>query len=221
MPPAVGVVGEDQRTQVELFDADGAHVNTIEVSCADKSGVILVELEPMMSACKLESGMKHGHITVRSPFPATHFMRVISRDCSTLTAPLLPLSSSEMTFFPVTFARGRAPYVCVVNFGEGSEAPLHVRARVYHGKRAPEAVILVPPRSTRIFNLSAICANILAEAQSGKEAELQDSEPRPDEGLASSQAYVRLSLREEGRAGVQLIEYAQVGDDVHMITSIV
>ncbi len=176
--------GQRMSVALRVYDADGALVNDAQLEFPSNE-LQFFELEPLLGACKLESGMKHAHLVVESEEGTGVYCRMHTRESAALLGEPISVTPTQGTFFPLTFASDRANLLCLVNRGE-SEATL--RCRLFVGKRSPEASWAVPAFASRVVNV---------------EAEFREY-ALTEEG-AQLQAYLRLGTK-AGDLGVQLIE---------------
>ena len=190
-PSATDQQGE-LSSSIRIYDPDGAEINEISVGFRG-AGVGVFELEQFLEACKLESGLKHAHVVVTSPFATRHWCRIHTRQGAAMLGEPVTVCDSEGAFFPITFARDRACLLCFVNYGEETA---RVRCRLFCGKRTPETFVAVPRLGARILVL---------QAQFPEFASI-------DEGR-QLQAYVRLSTQEGQSVGVQLVENLNASKD--------
>ena len=177
---------EDVWSSIKIFDCDGELVNSVDLRFAPKE-VGSISLDPLMGACKLESGFKAAHVVAKALKPAVrHQCRVISQDHAWLSGPTFLVYPTQMTFFPVSFTPLRQNYVSAVNLSDEEGA---LRVRLYFGSRTPEVLITIPPRGARI-----ICV------------EHEFSECMEKVGDKTLQGYLRFSTKIEKGIGVQLLE---------------
>ncbi|MBN8549301.1 MAG: hypothetical protein J0M12_08310 [Deltaproteobacteria bacterium] len=171
-------------TSIELYDADGALSNEVELDFpAGQVGIL--ELDSIMGGCKLESGLKHGHMLVRSPAGTSPYLRMHTREGAALIGEPAAFGADRSTFFPLTMDEGRSYYLTVVNHGKAQAA---LKCRLFCAKRSPETLISIPAFGSRVISLENEFAEYSAE--SGKQM----------------QAYLRLSTKSETTLGVQLLE---------------
>lgn len=174
-----------QNSFLRFFDADGLLVNeaTLEVQ---PGRVSIIEIDPLMGACKYESGMRHAHMEVISQSPHKHVCRIHSREGASILGELATIAGMHRVFFPLLFSIERLILMPLVNF-QDEEAI--VRGRLFCGTRSPEAAWAIPARATRIVNLSDEFAEYYDYGQGEQ-----------------TQAYLRLGVRGEHAVGVQLVE---------------
>ncbi len=182
--------GEDSpRSEIDIYDCDGELINSLKFQFPENE-VGLVELDPFLGACKLESGLKHAHLVVRSQVKGvSHQCRMISQEHAAILGPTFSMFPVLPVFFPVTFESGKSHLVVMVNYGL---EPAPVRCRLFFGSRTPEVVVQVPGNGARII---------------GIEGEFSDCAEKAQE--KSIQSYLRLTTRSESGVGCQLIERSE------------
>ena len=170
--------------RLELFDCDGGRIN--EVECSYPPGEVgVLELDQLLGACKLESGVKHAHIKVVSN-GVTPQLRMFSKTGAFLVGEPVEISSKRPTFFPLSFHERRVSYLCLVN---QEDREVTIKCRLFCAKRMPEAYSVVPAFGSRM-----ICLN----------TEFKDYLPIEGETLVP--AYVRVSTGADNGCGIQLLE---------------
>jgi hypothetical protein len=184
---AIGVA-----SKAELYDADGGVANEVELSFPP-SQVGMLEMDTIMGGCKLESGLKHGHLVVQTAPGFSTYLRMHTREGGALLGEPASLGSDRSTFFPLTMDEGRNYYLAIVNHGK---AQAHLKCRLFCAKRSPETLISVPALGSRIVSLESQFPDYSA-ADVGKQL----------------QAYVRLSTKSDTVLGVQLLERVEAKKD--------
>lgn len=172
-------------TAISVYDPDGTLINSLEFS-SPPGEVGMVELEQFLGCCKLESGMKHAHLLVRSDPGTRAVLRMHSHDSGCIMGPMTQVLMHRGTFFPISFAEDKSSFIALVNY---SNEPSVLRCRLFQGTRTPEISISVPPRGARFFGL---------------ESEFSDCTAKGSDKAING--YVRLTTKSEGGLGVQLIE---------------
>ncbi len=175
----------DRAVKLFVYDCSGSLVNELGIDFGLQSCGI-VELDPLMEACKLESGFKHAHLEVEASPGTKVVSRIYSRNSACLMSAALNLSDRNSTFFPVLFSEERAPFLGLIN---SSAKEAQIRCRLYFGKRSPEIQYSVPARGSRLVSLLA-----------------EFSEYGIEQPQRSLHAYVRVSTSSNINCGVQLIE---------------
>ena len=185
---------------LEFYDSDGSLLNTARVAFSGKS-VGVVDTDAMLSACKRESGFKHGHVVIKSPVGIGHECRLISPDMGGLGQGLREISRRRYVFFPSVFAPERNSYVALVNF---SQEETTVRLRVFCGSRTPKVEIKIPPFGSKILSI---------EQQFPEYLYGEDGKRLP--------AYVRLGIPDgSGSAGVFFFERNTISDSVEAFRAV-
>lgn len=174
-----------EQAQIYLYDSDGELFNEAALEC-DTGEVGVVEFGPLLGACKIESGLKHAHVELRSQGDVAFQCRFHNNLGATIQGEPSAVSAHQTAFFPVTVAEGRNSMLAFVNHGK---AEVKLRCRLYLGKRMPEVQVLVPALGSRVISLSA-------EFEEYKTA----AGARPHPG------YLRVSSSSDNKCGVQLVE---------------
>lgn len=180
-----------QPSAIELYDADGALSNEVHVEFP-RGQVGIVELDSIMGGCKLESGLKHAHMVVRSAAGSSPYLRMHTREGAALIGEPAVLGADRSSFFPLTMDEGRSYYLTAVNHGKAQAA---LKCRLFCAKRSPETLISIPPLGARVLSLDNEFAEYSSEA--GKQL----------------QAYIRLSTKSDTTLGVQLVERTEGKND--------
>lgn len=137
---------------LEVYDCDGELVNEAVVSFKDTSLGVL-DLEPFVAACKLESGMKHGRVLVRSSQHSNIQCRVSQNKGGSFLANQQDILRRRDVFFPLTFSPDRTNYICLAN---QSTEDSTVRFRIFCGSRTPKQEVVVPALGARIVQLESL-----------------------------------------------------------------
>ena len=111
------------------------------------------EIEPFLESCKLESGLKHGHLVVESDEPIRSFLRYNTADNATVVPGFTGVTEGASGFFPLTVSEERENLFVVLN---PSDEPASVRCRLYRGNRKPEHTVLVPARGVRLVSVESV-----------------------------------------------------------------
>ncbi len=183
-PP--GVSGETvAETALTLYDADGAMINEAKMQFpGGRAG--FVELDSLLGSCKLEGGLKHALLVLRSPAGTRHTCRIAQGDRTAALGELAEFSASQTAFLPVTFGENLLSFLVVCNYAK-DEA--RVKCRMYLGSKSSEIELSIPSSGSRIISLEGDFADF---------ADIADGEKR--------HGYVRLVTKSEETLGVQLIE---------------
>lgn len=183
---------------LEVFDCDGQLINTAQISFHSGS-LGMLELEPLVAGCKLESGLKHGHVVVRSAAGVNHQCRIESRKSGTFFSVQREILKRRDQFVPLCFTPDRTNYIALVNHsGEDSR----VRARVFCSSRTPKIDLLVPALGSRIFQLESL----FPEYGYLEEKQLK--------------AYVRLTLLAGGATGCTIFDRQLVQADQDLFRAV-
>lgn len=174
-------------TSLDLFDVDGEKINSIEVQFP-ASEVGVVELEPFAAGLKMQGGIAHGHICVRSPRGTRHLLRQSVGSNVCVYHDPAPVKARESAFIPVVLGGRREHMLVLVN---ASEEEGQVGCRFYYGNRSPEWTLTIPPRGSRVLSVES---EMLASA-----------DDRAWE-KGSLQAYLRLTGKHSAPISGQIIE---------------
>jgi len=175
----------NQPSHLLLFDADGALINEARLDFPT-GDVGILELEDLLGACKLESGMKHGHLEIRSAPFSRHCLRLFTREGACFEGEPAIVSSRKGAFVPVVFAPERSCLLVFVNHGAGTAS---LKCRLYCGKRTPETTFSVPAFGSRVLSVAALFPEFSAQ-----------------EGFSYLQGYFRITSMDDCICGVQLLE---------------
>lgn len=186
-------------TSLTLYDADGMLANQLTIQ-RDRAQITNVELDPLMGGCKIESGLKHGHLLVSSPPGFTHICRVLGPQGNTLITPGTPLSRDLSSFMPLTFSAERTHLLALINT---SDQLAQVRCRLYCGKRTPESSTEVPARGMRLLSVQAEFSDFAVV-----------------EGAKRVNAYARLTTGSERPLFVQMIERYELVEDAYRYAAV-
>lgn len=170
-----------------FYDADGKLIN--DSSLETSSGAVsMLELDQFLGGCKLESGLKHAHLIVRSPAGTGHHCRIQGREYAAMLGEPFRISAAKAGFFPVTFSTDRSNLLTLINY---SMEEANLRCRLFLGKRCPEVVWSIPALGSRVINIEVEFREY-AEAKEGQQL----------------QAYLRVTTKSNG-LGAQLVERSE------------
>lgn len=186
-------------SSITLYDPDGDVVNELSI-VTNNQDVGIVELGATMGACKIESGLKHGHMVVTSPAGYRHECRISTREKGAMLGKPAPFSLHKATFFPVLFGDNRASFLAVMN---KSEEDATVKCRLYCGKRTPNMECVIPARGVRVISVADEFPDYCV-TQEGKRI----------------QAYVRLATKGSAKLGVLLFERTRMLRDTDFYCSV-
>ncbi|NDC37221.1 MAG: hypothetical protein EBZ48_04120, partial [Proteobacteria bacterium] len=198
---------------LRLFDSDGGVVT--EAQCGSANGApVMLELDALLEGCKLESGLRHGHLMIEHDASVRPAVRLQNRGGAVLTGASMPVDRDRAMFSPVTLAPERASLLTLVNFGAGMA---EVRVRLMVGNRNPDLVYNLPPFGSRVVCLE----QEFRQALMVDFAKGDSSKGQPRRGVSATDApptfsetrgYVRVSVRNEQTVGVQLVESIERAD---------
>jgi hypothetical protein len=175
------------KVRLEIFDMDGAQVNSVEVEFPS-SEVGFVELEPFTAALKMQGGVAHGHLKVTSSEGTRHIVRQSIGSSVVLYQDPVPVAPRENSFIPVVIGGRREHMVVLVN---GGEQEGQIACRLFYGNRSPEWTLTVPGNGSRVLSL---------------ENELIASADQKAWEKGALQAYVRLSGKHQSPITGHIIE---------------
>lgn len=170
--------------QLSLFDASGEPVNEVEVQYPADAPYLLA-LEPLMGDCKLESGIRHGHLVVEHDESVVVLHRLQAKESAVLQGPPALVTEAAATFFPIIMAPDICSFLCAINLDQQDQ---RLRCRLFIGNRSPDVVVSVPARGSSLVMLEQSFLEFVPRA-----------------GESRVHAYVRLSTK-SGRLGVSLLE---------------
>lgn len=172
---------------LRFYDPDGLQFNEINLELNTGTTCVL-ELEPFLSGCKYESGLKYAHLEVIAPAYWQAVCRIVNSQGATLSGPCAVLNGSRREFLPVSFHAQRETFIFLVNM---KASPGTVRGRFFCGRRSPEGVWQLPAKGCRVVSLVHDFAEFI-------EGDL--SEP--------VQGYIRFGVRGDFEVGMQMLERA-------------
>ena len=143
---------------VRLFDCDGGLVNEAELGSAGGSP-IGIELDPLLERCKLESGLRHGHLMIEHAPEVRPVCRLQNRAGAVISGESLPVTQNHAMFSPVTLSPERSSIVTLVNF---VAAEAQVRVRLMFSSRSPDVTYAVPPFGAKVVCLDQEFVELLA-----------------------------------------------------------
>lgn len=140
----------EAQCRVEIHDSDGQLINEIEFGTnADRLSVL--ELDPLLAACRIESGLKHCQLTVDTPSGVELCTRFQSHNSCSFAGPARYFSIDEPALIPIQIAADKKTMIAIIN--PVSEAT-HVRCRLYAAQRSPEINLVVPPLGSRVVAIN-------------------------------------------------------------------
>ena len=142
-------VGEGQ-CKIEIHDCEGQLINEIELGTKAER-VSVLELDPLLAACRIESGLKHCQMTVHAPNGVEVCTRFQSHNSCAFAAPLRYFSIDEPALLPVQISADRKTLIVITN---PVAEPVHVRCRLYAGQRAPELNLVIPAMGARAVSIN-------------------------------------------------------------------
>jgi len=140
---------EPSETHLDLFDPDGELFNAAKI-IVDTPRVQCISLEPFLSACKVESGMKHCHLRASSSAGTEVFCRLHAQAQTTLLGKAQFLNETLPGFFPLTIEEGVTNMLALMNT---EDAIGTLKLRLYVGNRNPEVSISLAPNGMSLIHL--------------------------------------------------------------------
>ncbi|MBX7137474.1 MAG: hypothetical protein K1X83_05770 [Oligoflexia bacterium] len=185
--------------QILFFDPDGSLFNEVQIEL-DPTRTGLLELEPFMGGCKLEAGLKHAHVEVRSLPGVRTTSRIHASTGACIMGAPCELTSRHSAFFPVLMSAERSPLMVLVN---RSNIEAAIRLRLYCAKRMPEMQTSVPAHGARLVSVATDFPEFV-----------------PEEGARGVPAYLRISCLNGAECGVQLLDLAKQDKGQEVFTSV-
>lgn len=194
---------------IRIFDCDGGVVN--EAQCGSANGApVVFELDALLEGCKLESGLRHGHLMIEHDSSMRPTLRLQNRGGAVLSAASMPVDGDRAMFSPVTLAPERASLLTIVNFGA---AAAEVRVRLMVGNRNPDMLHTVPPFGSRVICLEQeFRAALTQDFNKASSRRAVPATPGAQEPFAETRGYVRVSVRNGQTVGIQLVESIDRGE---------
>lgn len=149
----------DQGIRLVAYDCDGAEVNRAEISSTHGAACVF-ELEYLMGLMKLESGMRHGMMSIDYPVGANILIRYQTPDTTTMAPLHAPVSNLKQGLIPITCNPERRTLLALSNC---ESTQVQVRGRLVLGKRSPETNWTLEPFSSRLVEVENTFAAALGE----------------------------------------------------------
>jgi hypothetical protein len=140
---------EPSETLIDFFDCDGEPFNSAKI-IVDTPKVQCISLEPFLSGCKTESGMKHCHLRSTSSLGTEVFCRLHSHLQTTLLGHAQSLNETLPGFFPLTLEEGVTNLLAIMNV---EEQVASLKLRLYVGNRNPEITVSIAPNGSALVHL--------------------------------------------------------------------
>ncbi len=182
---SVGGIGGRSEAQLSFFDADGTLVNEAEISALAGQPAVL-EVGQFLGSCKLESGIRHAHMVLRSKDRAFAACRMTGGAGASMLGPLTDVNVDRTGFMPVVFSAVRHPLLCAINY---SQEDFDLRCQLFFGSRIPETELAVPGNGARLLALDVEFEQSLSK-DAGK----------------TIRAYLRFGAKGNGTGGIQFFE---------------
>lgn len=182
-----GVQDKIQMESIELlfFDADGVLFNNCEIDFPSNEFLSL-KISTFMASCKMQAGMKHARLEVKSKNKIQAKLRLYAKDSQQVLEPLRFISRTKPDFFALTFAADRMAYLVVTNpSGEIAE----LRIKVFCVVSGLDLKLKVPIAGAQVFEIASLFPQILA---------LKEERSFP--------AYLRIYTKSDQALGIQFYE---------------
>ena len=138
------------QTKIDFFDIEGELFNSAKV-LVDSPQVQCIALEPFLSACKVESGIKHCHLRTETESDGVEvFCRLHSASNSFVVGKANVLNETLPGFFPIVLEEGVTNLMALMNT---DEQPGIVKVRLYIGNRNPEITVSLPASGLKLLYL--------------------------------------------------------------------
>ncbi|MGI6524760.1 MAG: hypothetical protein ACOX2O_05625 [Bdellovibrionota bacterium] len=190
--------GEVAQTFLTFFDPDGGVINKVKLQLP-VGEIKKVDLNMLLGSCKIESGLRHAVMLVRSPLGTKHLCRISNGRNSSVCGELQIFSDERTAFLPLSFSEKMTSLIPIVNF---SENEVKVRCGLFFGEKNHKLEVTIPAQGTRLISVDAELFEVL---------ELGDDEKK--------MAYLRVSTRSVGQLGLQMLECLSIkeSDEYTMI----
>jgi len=176
---------------LKFFDADGNPVNESSVQLTDEK-VAVFELKQFLSSCKLESGIRHGHLFFESSPGLAPYVRFNTSEQAFFSEGSCLINQHKSNFFPVVISPHQNSLLCVVNH---AQSEVEVKCRLLFRKRSPETSIMVPPMGAHVMSVDAEFADYIAQ------------------DMRITNAYMRIGIKGEGNVAVNLLQRMKLEND--------
>lgn len=137
---------------VSVYDADGFFINEAKVAFG-QDNIGTFDLEVLTAGCKLESGLKHGHLVVTTPPLVFQQSRLVSMRDAWINNAAKVVNRRRELFYPLRFAPDRSAFLALVN---QTEEVAELRVRAFCGSRSPRTDLHIPAMGARVFNLDTV-----------------------------------------------------------------
>ena len=184
-PPPVGTLNQHH---IEIRDSRG-ELSASDTLILPSDGPGKIALDPLLGFLKPQAGIEHGHLVVRSDFPAVHACRFRLHRTAFNISHLERVCLEHGTFFPVICGGSRGTFLCAVS---NSEDTARIRVRLFLPNRSPETDIDVAPQGSLCVSIDEIFSSCLREF-----------------GDREQMGYLRMSSLHRQGVLVQLLERVQ------------
>lgn len=136
---------------IRIFTPRGEEYRRLEMEVPFPKGAT-IEVNTLLSEILPDAGIRHAQVEIEGGSPGGVGLRTITSTGHFVSPPLRRVSNSEPIFFPKTFSRHQTSILALLN---GSDTAVEVVARVVAPGRAPEAVVTLAPRATKLIHLQS------------------------------------------------------------------
>jgi hypothetical protein len=196
---------------VRVFDCDGEAVNEAEVS-SDSSAPLILELDSLLERCKMDSGLRHGHLMVEHSTYSRPILRLQNRGGAVMSGASRPVTKDRAVFSPVTLSPERVTLATLVNHGATTA---QVRVRLMFSNRNPDIIYEIPPFGSKVVALEEDFRQALLTGFAKR-----DSIPEDGAAFPETRGYVRVSVKNDQAVGFQLVESLERGEQGNFFSAL-
>lgn len=171
--------------QIKIYDIDGQLTNQLNVKFVHGLPG-LVELDGLVSNCKLQAGIRQGSVEVVSAAGTAHSCEINTSNRELTVSPVCKLSREKAGFFPLHLSTKSQNMIALNSLGQSDSM---LKVRLYTGTRSPELEIKI-----KAFGAE----NLIIEEEFAEYLEL---DPHHDQ-----QAYLRIVSYTSNDLSVRLLE---------------
>lgn len=196
---------------IRVFDCDGGAVNEAELG-SDSSAPLVLELDALLERCKMDSGLRHGHLMVEHATDSRPILRLQNRAGAVMSGASRPVTKDRAVFSPVTLSPERVTLATLVNHGATAA---QVRVRLMFSNRNPDIIYEIPPFGSKVVALEE-------EFRQSLMTGFAKREPRVDEDalFPETRGYVRVSVKNDQAVGFQLVESFERGEQGNFFSAL-
>jgi len=180
-------VVQQEELSLELYDCDGVHSGALRVQWRT-GDVGVIDLKPLLSTCKLDNGLRHGHLVVKSSGDFRHLVRYQGEGGIGIVNALPNISTRAGLFVPIRCTSKHQHLAACVNLSDEAGT---VTVRLMFENRSPEIQVAVPAHG---------CVIVPVEEDFSLRFNAQ-----ADQGPVMA-GYIRCATRHTGAFGIQILE---------------